>query len=91
MLAQEKNRAMNTRIDSYFKFPPPPETAAITEVLGEGENDAEGTISSSSNSDVSSDAQDSVRRDSITSSRGKNKFLSKVRNKSKRLSMSIFK
>lgn len=91
MIAQEKNRAMNARVDSYFKFPPPPEVPVLTEALPDAENEGESTVTSSSNSDVSSESQDSVRQPSLTSSRGKNKFLSRVRNKSKRLSMTIFK
>lgn len=91
MVAQEKNRAMNTRVDNYFRFPP--ETMVLTE-SHDGEIEAEAASesnSSSSNSDVSSEAQDSVRQDSISSSGGKHKLFSRVRNRSKRLSMALFK
>lgn len=90
MAAQEKNRAMNARVDTYFRFPP--DTMVLTESQ-DGELEAEGASesTSSSNSDVSSEAQESVRQDSISSSGGKHKLFSRVRHKSKRLSMALFK
>ncbi|KAF1978362.1 hypothetical protein BU23DRAFT_577267 [Bimuria novae-zelandiae CBS 107.79] len=79
MMAQEKNRALNARVDAYLRVStepalPSPYPAALPEVDGE-----DGIVLASSPSDTSSEGTDSGRYPS-TSSQGDS-----------RLSMSIFK
>ncbi|KAF2205980.1 hypothetical protein GQ43DRAFT_467685 [Delitschia confertaspora ATCC 74209] len=90
MMAQEKNRAMSARVDSYFgRFPAPVEAPVPME--SREEHDVEAMLPSSSNSDTSSDGHDSLPHDAPTPIRAKHGFLYKVRHKSKRLSTSLFK
>jgi hypothetical protein len=93
MMAQEKNRAMNARVDAYFRVPadpvaalPSPYPAPVREV-----DEEEGTNLQSSPSDTSSEGQESVRHSPPSSAIGKPGFLGKMKRKSKRLSVSLFK
>ncbi|KAF2687253.1 hypothetical protein K458DRAFT_295828 [Lentithecium fluviatile CBS 122367] len=93
MMAQEKNRAMNARVDAYFRVPtaevaamPSPYPAPVREV-----DDEEGSNLAISPSDTSSEGQESVRHSPPSSAVDKPSILGKMKRKSKRLSMSIFK
>ncbi|KAF2191430.1 hypothetical protein K469DRAFT_511660, partial [Zopfia rhizophila CBS 207.26] len=59
MMAQEKNRAMNARVDAYFRVPP--NTMALPEVDDEAE--APGATSPS---DTCSEGQESLRQSSAS-------------------------
>ena len=90
MMAQEKNRAMNARVDAYFRVPKEgaPPTSPYPPALPEA-NDEDTANLASSPSDSSSDGQGSLRQSS-TSSQNDN-ILMRMRRKSKRLSLSLFK
>jgi hypothetical protein len=93
MQAQEKNRALNDRVNAYFKVPTS-EPATPTAYPGtlHQVNEEEGSNLVNSPSDTSSDGHESVRHSSTSSSQGdKASILGKMRFKSKRLSLSIFK
>lgn len=83
MMAQEKNRAMNARVDAYFRVAP--EVAPLTEEPDEI------NMPTISPSDTSSEGHDSVRQSSTSSQTDKSGFMKRMRRKSKRLSLSIFK
>ncbi|PSN66702.1 hypothetical protein BS50DRAFT_371854 [Corynespora cassiicola Philippines] len=85
MIAQEKNRAMNARVDAYFRVPTEA-PAPLPEV-----EDEDSTNIASSPSDTSSEGQESVRQSSTSSQTDKTGILMKMRRKSKRLSLSLFK
>ncbi|KAF2000003.1 hypothetical protein P154DRAFT_206396 [Amniculicola lignicola CBS 123094] len=86
MMAQEKNRAMNARVDAYFRVP-------ITEgvpVPPVREAEDEGEHIPTSPSDTASEGQESIRQSSTSSGGGdKSGLFKKMRLKSKR--MSLFK
>ncbi|KAF2799570.1 hypothetical protein K505DRAFT_225177, partial [Melanomma pulvis-pyrius CBS 109.77] len=63
MMAQEKNRAMNARVDAYFRVAPP-ETAPLPMSLLEV--DDEDNRSAPSPSDTSSDGHESLRQSSTS-------------------------
>lgn len=92
MMAQEKNRAMNARVDAYFRVSadpaplPSPFPAPLHEV--DDENNA---ALAPSPSDTSSEGQESVRHSPPSSAIGKSGLLGKMKQRSKRLSMGIFK
>lgn len=89
MMAQEKNRAMNARVDAYFRVPPPPEASSVPAPLQEvDEGDA---VIATSPSDTSSEGQESLRQSSTSSQTDKPGLIKKMRRKSKRLSLSLFK
>ncbi|CAI6340602.1 unnamed protein product [Periconia digitata] len=91
--AQEKNRALNARVSEYFRVPvaaePTPIPSAYPGTLHE--IDEEGPNVASSPSDTSSEGPDSVRHSSTSSQLDSPSILKKMRHKSKRLSLSIFK
>ncbi|KAF2464699.1 uncharacterized protein BDR25DRAFT_94734 [Lindgomyces ingoldianus] len=85
MMAQEKNRAMNARVDAYFRVPV--QTSALPEV----EDEVDGIIATSP-SDTASEGQESLRQASSTSSQSdKAGLMKKMRKRSKRLSLGLFK
>lgn len=93
LMAQEKNRAMNARVDAYFGNPraavetaTPPFPAPLTEV-----DDEDNVNLTSSPSDTSSDGQGSLRHSSTSSETEKPGMFKKMRQRSKRLSLSLFK
>jgi hypothetical protein len=93
MMAQEKNRAMNARVDAYFRVPteaaaavPSPYPAPVREV-----DEEDGGNVTFSPSDTSSEGHESVRHSPPSSAIGKPGLLGKMKRKSKRLSMSLFK
>ncbi|KAF2244290.1 hypothetical protein BU26DRAFT_97492 [Trematosphaeria pertusa] len=92
MMAQEKNRAMNARVDAYFRVPtkeaplPAPFPAPLPEA-----DDEDAANLATSPSDTSSVGQDSLRQSSTSSQTDKPGMFKKMRRKSKRLSLSIFK
>jgi hypothetical protein len=92
-MAQEKNRAMNARVDAYIRAPveptpavPSPYPAPVREV-----DDEDGGNVVSSPSDTSSEGQESVRHLPPSSAIDKPSLLGKMKRKSKRLSLSFFK
>lgn len=90
--AQEKNRALNARVNEYFRVPvsePTPIPSAYPGTLREIDEE-DGNVATSP-SDTSSDAPDSVRHSSTSSQPESASILKKMRRKSKRLSLSIFK
>lgn len=87
-MAQEKNRAMNARVDAYFRVAPP-ETAPLPMSLLEV--DDEDNRSAPSPSDTSSDGHESLRQSSTSSATDKSGLMKKMRFKSKKLSLSLFK
>lgn len=91
MMAQEKNRAMNARVDAYFRVPvepalPSPYPAPVHEVDAE----RNGSLVPSP-SETSSEGQESVRHSPPSSAIGKPGLLGKMKQRSKRLSLSLFK
>lgn len=91
MMAQEKNRALNARVDAYLRVttdsaPPSPYPAPLR-----GVNEEDGMALSTSPSDTSSEGPESVRHPSTSSQPDSMSIINKMRRKSKRLSMSIFK
>jgi len=88
MLAQEKNRAMNARVDAYFRVAP--ETAPLPQSLPEVDDEDNGIIASSP-SDTSSEGNESVRQPSTSSPMDKSGLMKKMRFRSKRISLNIFK
>lgn len=86
-IAQVKNRAMNERINNYFRVAQP-EVSSVPAPLQEAED--EDAVIATSPSDTSSEGHGSIRHSS-TSSDNKPGLLKKMRHKSKRLSLSIFK
>ncbi|KAF2727966.1 hypothetical protein EJ04DRAFT_403088, partial [Polyplosphaeria fusca] len=83
IMAQEKNRAMNARVDAYFRVPPPPEVAPLTEEPDEMDGTTMATISPS---DTSSEGPESLRQSSTSSQTDNSGFIKRMRRKSKRLS-----
>ncbi|KAF2016140.1 hypothetical protein BU24DRAFT_409287 [Aaosphaeria arxii CBS 175.79] len=92
MMAQEKNRAMNARVDAYFRVPPP-ETSSVPAPLREVEEENDATIGSgpSDTSSEPSEGQESLRHSSTSSTEKSSGLFKKMRRKSKRLSLSLFK
>jgi len=90
MLAQEKNRAMNARMDAYFRVAPEPSAPAPFPAPLREVDDEDGVNLTSSPSDTSSEGQESVRHAS-TSSQEKISMIKRMRHRSKRLSLNIFK
>lgn len=88
MMASEKNRAMNARVDAYFRVAPP-ETAPLPLSLPEVDDEDNGATALSP-SDTSSDGHDSLRQSS-TSTIDKSGLMQKMRFRSKKLSLSLFK
>ncbi|KAF2655873.1 hypothetical protein K491DRAFT_704369 [Lophiostoma macrostomum CBS 122681] len=88
MMAQEKNRAMNARVDTYFRLAP--EVSSVPAPLREADEEGDPIVTSSP-SDTSSDGQGSLRHASTSSQVDKPSFLKKMRHRSKRLSLSMFK
>lgn len=88
-MAQEKNRAMNARVDAYFRVAPP-ETAPLPMSLLEVD-DEDNRMVASSPSDTSSDGHESLRQSSTSSATDKSGLMKKMRFKSKKLSLSLFK
>ena len=91
MMAQEKNRALNARVEAYLRVAseptsPSPYPAPLREV-----DEDSGVALTSSPSDTSSEGQESLRHMSTSSQGDSLSILKRVRNKSKRLSMSLFK
>ena len=87
MMAQEKNRAMNARMEAYFRVPAP-EATSVPAPLAEAEDENV----PSSPSDTSSEGPESLRHMSTSSSQSdKPSLLKKMRHRSKKLSMSMFK
>lgn len=91
MMAQEKNRAMNARVDAYFRVPtetpiPSPYPAPLHEV----DDEDNGNLTTSP-SDTSSEGHESLRQPSTSSQNDKKGIMMKMRRKSKRLSLSLFK
>lgn len=87
MMAQEKNRALNARVDAYLGVAPEPPLpspypAPLHEVDGEN---------SSTPSETSSDGPDSLRHASTSTQGDKKSILQKMRHRSKRLTLSFFK
>jgi hypothetical protein len=89
MMASEKNRAMNARVDAYFKVPGP-EVSSKPAPLHEVEHEDEAVVTTSP-SDTSSEGQESLRQSSTSSQTDKPGLFKMMRRKSKRLSLSIFK
>jgi hypothetical protein len=85
-MAQEKNRAMNARVDAYFNRAPPPETSSIPPPLAEADDEDANTAASPS--DTSSEGHGSLRRSPTSERLG---FFKRVRTRSKRMSVSLFK
>ena len=91
IMAQEKNRALNARVDAYIRAAtepalPSPYPAPLREV------DEESDVAlTSSPSDTSSEGPESLRHPSTSSQGDSVSILKRMRYKSKRLSMSIFK
>ncbi|KAJ4305014.1 hypothetical protein N0V90_000543 [Kalmusia sp. IMI 367209] len=91
MMAQEKNRALNARVDAYLRVAPePPMPSPYPAPLHEVD-DEDAVNLTSSPSDTSSEGQESLRHASTSSQGDKKTILQKMRHKSKRLSLSIFK
>ena len=87
MMAQEKNRAMNARVDAYLRVAPEaPLSTSVPEV-----DDEDNVMMASSPSDTSSEGHGSVRNAPTSSSVDKLGLMKRMRTKSKRLSLSIFK
>ncbi|KAF2263702.1 hypothetical protein CC78DRAFT_264770 [Lojkania enalia] len=84
MMAQEKNRAMNARVDAYFRVPP--ETAPVPEA--DDENDG---IIATSPSDTSSETHESLQHASTSSQSDRSGLFKKMRFRSKKLSLGVFK
>jgi hypothetical protein len=89
MLASEKNKAMNARVDAYFRVAPP-ETSSKPAPLHEVEDEGEAAIAATP-SESSSEGQESLRDSSTSSQMDRLGFLKRMRYKSKRLSLSVFK
>ncbi|KAF9740122.1 hypothetical protein PMIN06_003746 [Paraphaeosphaeria minitans] len=91
MLAQEKNRALNARVDAYLRVAPEPALPSPYPAPLADLNKEDGVALSSSPSDTSSEGPESVRHSS-TSTQGESvSILKRMRYRSKRLSMSLFK
>jgi hypothetical protein len=88
MMAQEKNRAMNARVDTYFRLAP--EVSSVPAPLHEADEEVDAVVASSP-SDTSSEGQGSFRHASTSSQTDKPSFLKKMRHRSKRLSLNMFK
>jgi len=91
--AQEKNRALNARVNEYFRVPvaePTPVPSAYPGTLREIDEEDSSNVASSP-SDTSSEGPDSVRHLSTSSQTDNASILKKMRRKSKRLSLSLFK
>lgn len=91
MLAQEKNRALNARVDAYLRVAPEPSLPTPYPAPLAGVNEDDGVALSSSPSDTSSEGPESVRHSSTSTQGDSISMFKRMRHKSKRLSMSIFK
>lgn len=90
MMAQEKNRAMNARVDAYFRVPQP-ETSSVPAPLREVDDENNSALASSTSSDTSSEpseGRESLRQAPTFKASG---LFKKMGRKSKRVSMSLFK
>ena len=91
IMAGEKNRALNARVDAYLRVAPEPALPSpYPAPLREVDEEADVGLTSSP-SDTSSEGQESVRHPSTSSQGDSVSLLKRMRYKSKRLSMSLFK
>jgi hypothetical protein len=79
---------MNARVDAYFRVAP--DTAPLPQSLPEAEDEDNG-MTASSPSDTSSEGNESVRHSSTSSPMDKSGLMKKMRFKSRKLSLNIFK
>ncbi|KAK7191337.1 hypothetical protein DPSP01_003045 [Paraphaeosphaeria sporulosa] len=91
ILAQEKNRALNARVDAYLKVAPEPPLPSPYPAPLADVNEDDGVALSSSPSDTSSEGPESVRHSSTSTQGDSVSIIKRMRHKSKRLSMSLFK
>ncbi|KAF2280110.1 uncharacterized protein EI97DRAFT_111374 [Westerdykella ornata] len=89
MMASEKNKAMNARVEAYLRAAPS-ETSPRPAPLQEVDDESELGITSSP-SDTASEGQDSIRQPSTSSQLDRPNFLNRMRQRSRRLSRTIFK
>ncbi|KAH7139408.1 hypothetical protein B0J11DRAFT_42565 [Dendryphion nanum] len=92
MMAQDKNRAMNARVDAYFRVPQP-ETSSSPAPLRETEDENDMTLASST-SDTSSEpseGRESLRLAPSSKIDKASGLFKNMRQKSKRMSLSLFK
>jgi hypothetical protein len=85
----EKNKAMNARVDAYLRVPPPESSSRPVPLQ---EADDEGDMTSPTPSDSASSAsegRESLRQ--VPSHDENSGFLKKMRRKSKKLSLLMFK
>ncbi|KAF2133306.1 hypothetical protein P153DRAFT_282722 [Dothidotthia symphoricarpi CBS 119687] len=83
--AQEKNRAMNSRLDAYFFPSADSPTSPVPRALRDDDEDSNAATSSTP-SDTSSNDHDSVRHASMSGAPYKVNLLSRMRRRSKRIS-----
>jgi hypothetical protein len=89
--AMEKNKAMNARVDAYFRVPPP-ETSSKPAPLQEAEDEGDMAIAMTPSDTASSasEGQESLRQ-APSAHAASPSFLKRMRRKSKRVSLFMFK
>lgn len=82
---------MNARVDAYFKVPDP-ETSSRPAPLHEVEDEDEDDIMiAATPSETSSEGRESVRQSSTSSQTDKGGLFTRMRRKSRKLSVNLFK
>lgn len=86
----EKNKAMNARMEAYFRVPPPETSSKPAPLQEEDEGDVAIAMTPSDSASSASEGQESLRQEPSTHA-GSQSFLKKMRRKSKKVSLFMFK